>query len=170
MLEQVSQVRNPNPTALGPGVKFAKMDTPAGGDVDAVDESKTLVWNACGCCNTSLYFDCPACIGCSGNNGCLCCEFECCCKADTKALCCGCCACKCVKLDSCCHGQQQCFCCVDSCSFPTNAETPFIIALCFLVCYPKFKCCVTQGILTGNDLTVAADGGPSVPEALEMVR
>ena len=146
------------------------MDEPAGGDADAVDESKLLVVEACMCCNTSLYCDCPACLGCSGNNGCLCCEFECCCKPDTKALCCGCCACKCVKVDTCCHGQQQCCCVVNSCAFPTNAETPCICALCFLVCYPKFKCCTTQGVLTGTDLTVASGGGPAAPEAHEMVR
>ena len=145
-------------------------DVPAGGDADAVDESKLMILHGCCCCNSSLYLDCPACLGCSGNFGLCCLECETCCKPDTKPLCCACIGCKCTKCESLCHGQEQCCCIVESCAFPTTAEVPALIACCFVVCYPKCTCCATQGVVTGTDLTVASSGAPSSPDVCEMAR
>jgi hypothetical protein len=130
-------------------VNVSTMQAPG---VDAVDEGKITLIQACCCSHCGLYFA-DNCCGCAQKCSFLCLTCETCCKPNTPMLCCGCCGCRC---DSCVlmKRQLQLCCLVEQCAFPCDEEVPCAIAVCGLACYPKCGFCSTLEELTGVKQTV----------------
>ena len=128
---------------------------------DAVDESTLTLFNACLCCNISLYTDVPDCCGCSSKSEFCCFTESLCCKSnatltsgcdtsdDNCIIGCVCCECGLKKPETCCMGQTQICCLVSSSAYPPTDEVPLACALFGLACLPKCGCCKTQGELQG---------------------
>jgi hypothetical protein len=105
-----------------------------------------------------LSTDCGKNIGCSGLNECCCLKQECCLKAGVDSigcllgkpvvlelmLCklgCFCCSVGLKKPKFIAKGKSDCFCFRSNCSLPPDDDTPTMIALYGLQCYPKVGCC-----------------------------
>lgn len=109
--------------------------------------TRIQVFDGCICCNTSLYTDIPACIGCSSELKFLCLECNACCKMGAPLMLCLCCELKCGAMDVLWKSQAQACCLVESCACPPGGEVPMMFGKCFIVCYPKFGVCKPQGEL-----------------------
>merc|ERR1711998_272240 len=133
-------------------------------DDDNIDEMDLILCSALCCCNYTLYFECPECVGCSGKAEICCCSESFCCKLGTPAICCdappdhccqlglGCIGCGCKNADiACCLAQSQVCCFVFNAAYPPTDEVPLSCAVLGLACFPGFGCCKTLGELTGYD-------------------
>ncbi len=122
-----------------------------------LNQDNMHVLSGCCCFNTLISLNCCEFLGCSGVSECLCIKEEFCCKPShpcmpcilfcSEGFCCrlGMCCCNIgIKLpDHCCKSQSQ-FCCITTnASLPNDEDTPCIVAMCGLVCYPKCGCCTT---------------------------
>lgn len=95
-------------------------------------------------------------LGCSGAVECLCIKEELCCTPSTPVMPCiigaaegfickigaPCCSCG-VKVPTiCAKGNSKCFCLTNQLALPPDADTPLMIAVYGLMCFPIQGCCV----------------------------
>lgn len=117
-----------------------------------------LVCNACFCCNSLISSDLGKVIGCSCLNECFCIKNEFCLKVGEKPmecllgkpvivelmLCkvgCACCSCGVKKPKLFVAGKSEVCCLSTNCALPPDGDTPSLLALFGLLCYPKQGCC-----------------------------
>jgi hypothetical protein len=122
------------------------------------DNGDALVFNSCICCNNLISTDFGKVIGCSGMNQCCCLKQECCLKVGEKPmecmlgkpvvlelmLCkiaCPCCSVGVKKPEIIVKGKSECCCFRSNCALPPDDDTPMMLALYGLLCYPKQGCC-----------------------------
>uniref|UniRef100_A0A7S3HLB0 Uncharacterized protein n=1 Tax=Spumella elongata TaxID=89044 RepID=A0A7S3HLB0_9STRA len=119
------------------------------------DPSGMYVFGALCCCNTLISTDIAHFIGCAGISECLCIHEEFCLKANTAFMPCvigpasgylckigiPCCAFG-IKIPTVLlKGKSSCFCLTTNCAFPPDADTPLMLAVYGLMCFPVIGCC-----------------------------
>lgn len=122
------------------------------------DNADLHVVNACPCCNSLCSFDFGKVIGCSHVDECCCLKHEFCLKVGEKPMECmmgkpvvlelmlcklalPCCSCGLKKPKFVCKGIHQCCCFKSNLALPPDDDTPLMVALYGLLCYPKQGCC-----------------------------
>jgi hypothetical protein len=120
------------------------------------------VFNACPCCNNMINTDFGKVIGCSCVQTCFCLKEECCFQVGEKSKGCllgapvvtelmlckigaPCCTIglKQPKMEI--EGHGKCFCFRSNIALPPNEDTPMMVSLYGLLCFPKQGCCVKFG-------------------------
>lgn len=130
-----------------------------------IDTSEMNVFSGCCCCNSVLYLDVPACVGCSGVSECLCIREEFCVKAGTDPMPCvvgaaegficklgaPCCSIALKVPDLLLKAKSQCCCFVGNAAIPPDQDTPMMCAVYGLVCLPVQGCCLKMKDVAPKD-------------------
>jgi hypothetical protein len=124
--------------------------------MSAIDTSDMAVFSACFCCNTVLWTDFPAFVGCAGLSECLCIKEEFCLKQNTEPMPCvlgvaegficqigaPCCSCGLKNPDILLKSKGQCCCFIGNAALPLDEDTPPMCAIYGLTLFPIQGCCL----------------------------
>uniref|UniRef100_A0A7S3MBB3 Uncharacterized protein n=1 Tax=Spumella elongata TaxID=89044 RepID=A0A7S3MBB3_9STRA len=135
-----------------------------------IDTSDMLVFGACCCCNSVIWTDFPAFVGCSGTQECLCIEEKFCIKQGVDPWPCitgtaegyickigaPCCTCGIKQPTILVKGKGQCCCFINNVALPPDEDTPLMFAVYGLACLPKVGCCLKLSELRGAAPAAAA--------------
>ena len=133
-----------------------------------IDTSDMPVFGACFCCNSVLYLDFPAFVGCSGISDCLCIHEEFCLKQGAEPmpwvlgtaegfwcqLGAPCCSFGLKDITVLLKSKAHCCCMISNAAFPLDKDTPAMCAVYGLMCFPVQGCCIP--------IKQAADAEPAV--------
>eukprot|EP00428_Durinskia_dybowskii_P069066 CAMPEP_0170401106 /NCGR_PEP_ID=MMETSP0117_2-20130122/24847_1 /TAXON_ID=400756 /ORGANISM="Durinskia baltica, Strain CSIRO CS-38" /LENGTH=154 /DNA_ID=CAMNT_0010657885 /DNA_START=47 /DNA_END=511 /DNA_ORIENTATION=+ len=140
-----------------------------------IDTSDMPVFGGLCCCNQVLWLDFPAFVGCGGQNECLCIKEEFCLRqgADPLPIVLGaaegficklglpCCSCALKQPEICLKAKAQCCCIVGNAALPPDEDTPLMLAVYGLSCFPVVGCCVPMKDVRAG----AANGASAAPAA-----
>lgn len=139
-------------------------------EAGAVNPDDLFVIAMCCCGVSSLYCNCPDCLGCYTTSVCCCQENQSkCCKPHDnpdKICICNSTDCNCIYVTTCCKQTSQCCCCDNRTAFPCDDDVPCGLAALGLVCCfnwgCKCACCSTIGDLRGTGKEGAAKEGARI--------
>jgi hypothetical protein len=132
--------------------------------IPELDTADFPVFAGCPCCHQLLWLDCMSNPGCAGVNECVCIKEEFCCRQGVEPmpivvgvaegfLCkigLPCCSCGLKVPEICMKAKGQCCCFIANAAIPPDADTPMMIAVYGLTCFPVQGCCVPFKDVSGK--------------------